>query len=659
MNNNGHVSFLYSIANLLRGPYKESQYGSIILPFTVLRRLDCLLADKIEEVARIATTLPGKYTDQNRERFLNKAAGLTFHNTSGFTFKKLLTDPDNLVANLKAYINGFSADVRQVFTDHFKIFSEIANLDKHNILYALVTRFAETDLNINDVPNAIMGNIFEELIRKFAEQSNETAGEHFTPREVIRLMVALTFTEDHDALSRKGRIIRIFDPAGGTGGMISSAEEYLSELNPDLHIELFGQEFNDESYAVCRSDMIMKGQNPKNIRFGNSFSQDQFVGEKFNYMLCNPPYGVEWKTSEKFVREEQQTQGSRGRFGAGLPRISDGQLLFVQHMISKMANDSDPSRIAVIMNGSPLFSGDAGSGESEIRRWILENDWLEALVALPTDLFYNTGIATYIWIITNKKAPIRQGKVQLINATDIWEPTKKSLGSKRKQLTDEGIDRITNIFGNFQENEVSKIFESERFGYRKITIERPLRLNFQVSNERLGRLHEEKAFRSLSDSDQVSVSNILTAIPGKLFNSRESFEKALKKAQSSSNMPWSAAIKKAVMNTLSERSMQADICKDKHGKPESDPELRDTENVPLCEDIRVYFTKEVIPHTPDAWINEDVRDHKDNHIGKVGYEINFNRYFYKFAVPRALATIKGEIRDLEQRIIEKLRRVAQ
>lgn len=656
------ASFIWGIANLLRGAYRPSQYENVMLPFTVLRRLDCVLEPTMEAVLREAATIPAAYTDRNRERLLNKAAGkdFNFHNTSGFTFQKLLTDPDHLAANLRAYINGFSSEARLVFIEHFKVFEEIDTFDKQNLLFLLVQRFAEIDLHPDKVPNVRMGQVFEELIRRFAEQSNEQAGDHFTPREVIRLMVTLLFIEDLDDLRdpEYTRILRLLDPACGSGGMLSCAEEFLLEINPHLKIYLFGQERNNRSYAICRSDMLIKGQDPRNIRFGNSFTHDQFEDETFNYMLCNPPYGVDWKAYAKFIQDQFETLGFRGRFGAGLPRINDGQFLFVQHMISKMARESEPSRIAVIMNGSPLFVGDAGSGESEIRRWIIENDWLEAVVALPTDLFYNTPIATYIWLITNKKTAQRRGKIQLINAVDFWEPVKKSYGSKRRQLSEAHIETVKQLFLGFRDGEHSRVFDNEDFGYRKITVERPLRLSFEASPERLALLKEEKAFAALAEAEQGRVLGTLNLLPNKRFPSRAAFERALDEAFAATKVPLLAPVRKAVLSALSERDDGAEVCTDARGKPEPDPDRRDTENVPLKEDVRRYFEREVLPHVSDAWVSQRVRDPKDGQVGKVGYEINFNRTFYRYTPPRRLEAIKGEIRDLEERIVERLRRVA-
>jgi len=644
------VSFIWSIADILRGSFKQSEYGRVILPLTVLRRLDCVLESTKDNVLNQLKQIPDSADHLMRETMLNMAAGQNFHNTSPYTFQKLLDDPDNIVANLNNFINGFSDDAREIFIDRFKLPEQITRLEKDNLLYMVMSRFAQTDLHPEAVSNLQMGYMFEELIRRFSEQSNETAGEHFTPREVIRLMVDLLFNEDADVLTKPGIIRKLFDPACGTGGMLSIAEEYLRELNPDAHLEVYGQELNDESYGICKSDMIIKGQNARNIHPGNSFSQDGLEDEQFDYMLSNPPFGVEWKKVEKSIKEEASVLGYNGRFGAGLPRVSDGSLLFVQHMISKFNRNGDPSRLAVVLNGSPLFTGSAGSGESEIRRWIIENDWLEAIVALPTDMFYNTGIATYIWIVTNQKKPQRKGKIQLINATEFHSPMRKSLGSKRKQIAPEQIKTIAELFGNFDENEQSKIFDNTDFGYQRITVERPLKLNFKVDEKRLQLLRENTAFSKLDESDQQTLVEALETLSDRgLYLSRSVFAKDVDKALKTAGIKAGAPLKKAIMAALSDRDENAETCTDTKGNPEPDSELRDYENVPLKEDIDTYFLREVIPHVPDAWIDFDKT--------KVGYEIPFNRHFYKYVPPRALEDIDAELDKVTAEILELLQEV--
>ncbi len=494
-------SFIWSLADLLRGHFKHHEFGSIILPFTVLRRLDCVLEDTKPKVLEKHAKLKGGNI-KNLDPILNKITGVGFHNVSKLDFDRLKADPNHVEQNVLSYIRGFSENARDVL-EQFNFAEKVGRLERANLLYLLVQRFAEVELHPHAVPNHVMGSVFEELIRKFAEQSNETAGEHFTPREVIRMMVNLLFIEDDDVLRKPGIVRTVYDPAAGTGGMLSSAEEYLRELNPQARLEVFGQEYNPETYAICKSDMMVKGQNASNIVIGDSFSKDGFAGHSFDYMLSNPPYGVEWKYVEKFVKDEAE-RGHAGRFGAGLPRINDGSLLFLQHMISKMKpakkGEDTGSRIAVILNGSPLFTGDAGSGESEIRRWIIENDWLEAIVALPDQLFFNTGIHTYVWIVTNKKPKARKGKVQLINGVKAFRKMRKSLGNKRNELGDEHIDELARTYGDFIVGKDSKIFDNKDFGFQKIVVECPLRLSFQASVERIELLKEQKAFQNLAKS---------------------------------------------------------------------------------------------------------------------------------------------------------------
>lgn len=641
-----HINLIWSIAELLRGSYKQSDYGKVILPFTVLRRLECVLEPTRQNVTAALATLPANADEAMRQFLLNMASGQNFHNTSPFTFANLLDAPDHLAANLTYFIQQFSEEAREIFITRFKLLEQIARLDKDNLLYLVVKRFSEADLHPDKVSNFAMGTIFEELIRRFSEQSNETAGEHFTPREVIRLMVNLLFEEDNDILTQKGIIRKLYDPACGTGGMLSVAEAYLRELNPDAHLEVYGQELNDESYATCKSDMMVKGQNAKNIYAGNSFTQDGLPYETFDYLLSNPPFGVEWKMVEKEIRKEAETLGFNGRFGAGLPRVSDGSLLFVQHMISKFNHNGDPSRLAVVLNGSPLFTGSAGSGESDIRRWIIENDWLEAIIALPTDMFYNTGIATYIWVITNQKRPGRRGQIQLINASDLHTPMRKSLGSKRKQMSEEQIATVTQIFGAFTPGPLCQIFANTDFGYRRITVERPLRLNFQTSPARLATLTAHPLFAKLKPADQAALlAGLATLDPATLYQDGAVLEQDL----ANCGLKLSAAQKKALLAGLGERDETAVACCNAAGQPEPDPDLRDAENVPLAEAVEAYFAREVLPHVPDAWIDHDKT--------KIGYEIPFNRHFYTYTPPRPLAAIDADLERVSAEIMRLLQEV--
>jgi len=656
------VSFIWSIADLLRHDYKSHEYGQVILPLTVIRRMDAALEKTKDKVLKKNKTL----TTENREPFLFKETGYKFYNTSKYTFKKLLDDPEKIAQNLQNYINGFSKDAREII-DYFNFHDHINRLDNANILYLIIKRFAEPaiDLHPETVSNLEMGYIFEELIRRFAEQSNETAGEHFTPREAIGFMVNILFANDHDFLEKPGIIKTLYDPGCGTGGMLSVAEDYLRSINPDGQLKAFGQEINPESYAICKSDMLIKGQDAGRIKLGNSFTNDGFEGLKFDYMLCNPPFGIEWKKYEKVIRDEHEKKGYGGRFGAGLPRINDGALLFLQHMISKMQPANGGSRIAIVLNGSPLFTGDAGSGESNIRKWIIENDMLEAIIALPTDMFYNTGIATYVWVVTNRKEPVRKGKVQLINAVNYYAKMRKSLGSKRKYITDDQIDELTRVYHDFKEDDICKIFDNEDFGYYRITVERPLRLNFQASTERIKSLQDVKAYQNLALSKkkgkakekeihegeklQEAIIQALNSMGDTVYTNREEFTDRLKDVFNENNLTLSAPIQKAILNALSERDENADICRTPKGEPEPDTELRDFENVPLKDDIHAYFEREVKPYVPDAWIDESKT--------KIGYEIPFTRHFYVYQELRPLEEIDREIWDLEREIQEMLKEV--
>jgi len=555
-----YANFIWAIADDLRGDYKQSDYGKVIIPLTVLRRLDSVLADSKIKVLSQYEKIKNKNLD-NPDILLNKTAGFKFHNHSKFDFKKLVADPSNIASNLRNFINGFSQNALDII-EHFDFDKEIQKLDKADLLYQVIKKFEAFNLHPNHVSNLEMGYIFEEIIRKFAEVSNETAGEHFTPREVIKLMVNLLFIDDGDILSKKGIVKTLYDPACGTGGMLTVAEDYLYELNSNARLELFGQELNPASYAICKSDMLVTGHNAEHIKQGDTLRDDQQKDKKFDYMLSNPPFGVKWSKAKKEVTDEHNNLGYAGRFGAGLPSISDGSLLFLQTMIAKMKNANGGSRIAIVFNGSPLFTGNAGSGPSEIRKWIIENDMLEAIIALPDQLFYNTGISTYIWIVTNRKNPERKGKIQLINAVDFYKKMSKSLGNKRHEIANEDIDKIAKIYGDFSVEKYCKIFDNEDFGYSQITIERPLK----------------------DDNGKVVTDN--------------------------------------------------------KGNPKPDSKLRDKENVPLNEDIQEYFEREVLPHVPDAWIDESKT--------RIGYEINFTKHFYEYKPLRSLEEITKDILNLEK-----------
>src|SRR5664280_2439637 len=661
-----HAALIWSVADLLRGDYKQSEYGKVILPLTVIRRLDCVLEATKQAVIDRHRQLAGRI--ENMEPVLQAVAGQQFYNTSPLTFTKLLDDPNTIADSLQLYIGGFSETARDVI-DKFDFGIQIDKLRRGNLLYKVIGKFAEIDLHPDAVTNIEMGYLYEELIRKFSELSNETAGEHFTPREVIRLMVNLLFIDDADILTRPGIVKTLCDPACGTGGMLSVAEDHLRSLNPQARLEVFGQELNAETYAICRSDMMLKGQDASHIAYGNSFSEDHHEGERFDYLLANPPFGVEWKKVEDAVKTEAETLGFAGRFGAGLPRINDGSFLFLQHMISKMKRPEDGgSRLAIVFNGSPLFTGAAGSGESEIRRWIIENDWLEAVVALPDQLFYNTGISTYFWVVSNRKAPERRGKVQLVDAREYFVKMRKSLGEKRKEISDGQIEEITRLYGNFAEGEKVKIFPNEAFGFLRITVERPLRLRWEVTDDTAARAIAARAIQKLPKGSPAALRELLGKHRGAVFVTERELHKALGTALTGLNLPGPA--QKAVWAALAVRDEEAPVITDRKGNPEQDPDLRDNENVPLPavpvsfeEDpaerfttleyrtaVDAYMRDEVLPYVPEAWV--------DHERTRIGYEIPLTRHFYKYVPPRPLDEIDAEIKALEGEIQRLLNEVA-
>ncbi|MBI3147089.1 MAG: SAM-dependent DNA methyltransferase [Betaproteobacteria bacterium] len=732
-NHQNLVGFIWNIANKLRGPYRPPQYRRVMLPLIVLRRFDLVLAENKQKVLAEKKRLEEKgITGPALEKALSRIAATDrkqeLFNTSGFTFEKLLGDAPNIAGNLIAYIQGFSPRARDIF-DKFEFETEIAKLDEANRLFLIIKEFCSPDIDLSPkrLTNLQMGYLFEELVRKFNEQANEEAGDHFTPREVIRLMVQLLFTGE-EGIYEKGIYRSVYDPTAGTGGMLSESEKYIcgdgavTGLNPDAHIELFGQEYNPESYAICCSDLLIKDEPINNLIYGDTLGikdaknktngfipHDGHPEKKFHYMLANPPFGVEWKPEEDFVREEFEDQGFSGRFGAGLPRINDGSLLFLQHMISKMHNPpkmkGDGSKIAIVFNGSPLFTGDAGSGESNIRRWIIERDMLDAVVALPDQMFYNTGIYTYVWIVSNKKPRHRLGKVQLIDGTRHFKKMEpKSLGNKRNEMSDEHIKEMVRLYaehehdaksevlveGKPEQRICSKVFDNRDFGYLKITVERPLRLNFQASAERIARLDEQSAFANLASSKKrkneaayaaevaegektrAAIKAALQTIDGAtLYRDRAEFEAVLDAALKKASLKAGAPVKKAILAALSERDPEAEICRDAKGNPEPDADLRDTEIVSLPKDIALplplgydnetdhdkllalvkdhcedYLKAEVLPHVKDAWI-----DHSKT---KVGYEIPLTRHFYVYQSPRPLDVIAGEISQLEKEIVAML-----
>ena len=659
---NNMSAFVWSIAELLRGDFKQSEYGKVILPFVVLRRLDCLLESSKEDVLAAAESLPANAGDEVKDALLFSVVGedIKVYNLSRFTFATLKgQDAKDIHKNLLDYVTQFSSNIRDVFLDKFRFTDQLKRLNETGLLYRVFNEFAQIDLHPENVSNVEMGYLFEELIRRFSEISNETAGEHYTPREVIDLMVSLLLINDKDALTGSGIIRQVYDPAAGTGGMLAITETAIRALNDRVRVELFGQELNPESFAICKSDMLVTGHDPENIAFGNTLSEDAHRNKTFHYMLSNPPYGVKWEKYDDPIKLEYEEKGLSGRFGAGLPRVSDGQLLFLQHMISKMRQDKQGSRIGIIMNGSPLFTGGAASGESEIRRWMFENDWVEAIIGLPTSIFYNTGISTYVWLLSNRKKPEQRGKVQLIDASGerFYRAMRKNLGAKRREIPKEACDEITRIYsemlnGNGEWGEYSKIFDSTDFAYREVRVERPLRLSFTIKEEGLSDLKIAKPFLKLNDDEQNAILSCLNMrLPkDKIWMDREVFLKALGDAFKADGIKLPTPFKKAILTAFGERNEKAKICRDAKGNIEPDKDLRDHELVPYNEDWREYFEREVKPFVPDAWVDESHCDAKDGKVGRVGYEINFNRYFYKYLPPRPLAEIDAEIEALEAEI---------
>lgn len=666
MNFQDKVSFIWSIAEVLRGEYKPENYGEVILPLVVIRRFDCVLEKNKQNVLDEFEKHKNK-PEGVQHALLTKVSNEDFYNISKYDFQKLLSDPDNIADNFKDYLNGFSKHADEIIT-YFDFDPEIDKLDRNDLLYEVIKRFSEIDLHPNTVSNIEMGYIFEELIRRFSE--NTEAGDHYTPREVIRLMVHLLFNDDRIDIATEGVTKTLYDCAAGTGGMGSVAKEYMESHNKLGELIFHAQEVNEESFAISKSDLLIKGEDATNIRLGNTLTNDQFPNDTFDFMISNPPYGVDWKKVEKKVKDEHNDLGFNGRFGAGLPRTSDGQLLFLQHLVSKMkpVTKEEPfgSRIAIIMNGSPLFTGDAGSGESEIRRYLFENDLVEGLVALPNDLFYNTGISTYVWILTNNKQPQNRGKVVLVNAVESYQKMKKSMGNKRNEISEKQIEEIVRLYSDQPNDKRVKIFENEDFGFHKITVERPLRLNFLLSEERIERIKEEKAFQNLAVSKKKNANKELEEQQGKelqesilkvlllnqsdtLIKNRDTFTKQLKELFKVNDLNIPTPVFKVILNALSERDEQAEVCMKNKTTMEADSELRDSESIPLKENIQEYFEHEVLPHIPDAWI--------DDSKTKIGYEIPFTRHFYEYTPIRNSMDILEEVQALEVEISEQLKKV--
>jgi type I restriction enzyme M protein len=675
------ANLIWQIADLLRGPYRPPQYERVMLPMTVLRRFDCVLAPtKARVLAEHDRRKGGRLNDDALDRIVNHAAGQRFHNHSPLDFEKLKGDPDHIAEHLVSYIQGFSANVRTIF-EFFEFDTEIDKMREANILYLVVSKFCDVDLHPNMVPNDQMGLIFENLIRRFNELANETAGDHFTPREVIRLMVNILFINDDQLLATPGTVRKLLDPACGTGGMLAESQNYLREHHPAARLYVYGQDYNKRAFATAASDMLMKQVDHNggvdNVRFGDSFTDDQFAGETFDYFLTNPPFGVDWKKQQKEIQQEHEKIAFAGRFGAGLPRVNDGSLLFLQHMISKFEpvlpeQHKYGSRLAIVFSGSPLFTGGAGSGESDIRKWIIENDWLEAIIALPEQMFYNTGIGTYIWIATNRKEKRRKGEIQLLDAREFYVPMRRSLGDKRRKIGEnedrrDQIAEIVQLYGHFSDGDKSKIFDNADFGYTRVTVERPLRLRYQMTVEDKARFLD--ACPHLLD-DVQAIDNALGREPQHDWNAVWArIEEVLHGRKSR----WKAPEQKLFRSVFTHKDPEAEPVRFSSpngstgtGKPlplplgegrgegaafayEPDPDLRDFENVPLKEDIDAYFEREVRPHVPDAWM--------DRRKDKVGYEINFNRYFYKYMPPRPLEEIDAELKQAEEEILRLLREV--
>ena len=657
---NYFANLIWQIADLLRGPYRPPQYERVMLPMTVLRRFECVLApSKADVLAEYARRKGGKVKGEALDQRLNRAAGQRFHNRSPLNLRKLKGDPDNIERHLVSYVSGFSQNVRDIF-EFFEFENEIERMREANILYLVVSGFADVDLHPETVPNDQMGLIFENLIRRFNELANETAGDYFTPREVIRLMVSILFIEDDQLLATPGAVRKLLDPACGTGGMLAEAQNYLREHHGSAKLFVYGQDYNKRAFATAASDMLMKhvdhNGSGDNIRFGDSLTNDQFTRETFDYFLTNPPFGVDWKKQRREIRQEADQASFDGRFGAGLPRVNDGSLLFLQHMWDKREpvrpkERKHGSRLAIVFSGSPLFTGGAGSGESEIRRWFIENDWLEAIIALPEQMFYNTGIGTYVWIVTNRKEERRKGKIQLLDVRDMWtaggsEENKRSLGDKRRHLSRKQIEETVVIYGRFEENERSKILDNEDFGYTRVTIERPLRLCYRMNIEDKARFLD--VCPHLLD-DVQAVDKELGRKPMLDWNAVWSHIEDLLHSRQAR---WKAIEKSLFRHVFTQKDPSGEpVIRGGRGDCEPDTSLRDLENVPLKDDIDAYFEREVRPHMRDAWMDRS----KD----KVGYEINFNRYFYKYTPPRPLEEIDAELKQAEDEILRLLREVTQ
>jgi type I restriction enzyme M protein len=648
MSETNNAAFIWSIANLLRGTYKPADYGKVILPFTVLRRLDSALESSktkvLEEFGK------NKNAGAALDFLLQKASGYSFYNTSPYDLKKAAGDTTNLKANLLAYIEGFSPNVRDIF-EKYEFTNQLNKLDENDLLLLVVQRFSSMDLHPEKVSNTEMGLIFEELIRKFAEASNETAGDHFTPRDVVRLIVNLLFATDDEVLSKPGVVRSVYDPTAGTGGMLSVADDYIHHLNPEARLTLFGQDYNDESFAIAKADMVIKGQEIENMVFGDTLTNDGHHGKHFDYCLANPPFGVEWKKQQAFVEREHKERGFDGRFGPGTPRVSDGSLLFLLHLVKKMRPTAQGGgRIGIVLNGSPLFTGNAGQGESEIRKYLLEQDLIEAIIALPKDMFYNTGIATYIWILSNHKSVERKGKVQLIDASEEFEKMRRGLGDKKNEITQKNLENIVKLYDSFENSPISKIFTATDFGYTSITIEQPLRLSWALTPERIETALAAKSFEKLSAGERIAIEEALHVESAKDDSSTTDQKAFLSRiTQALGGLAITASQVKNLISGLADHDDRAPMVTDAKGKLVADVKLRDIENVPLSEDVDTYVAREIAPYVEHFWIDRS----KD----KVGFEIPFTKHFYKYEAPRPLDEIDSELNKLVTQITSLLREI--
>lgn len=666
-------NFVWGTADLIRDKFNRGDYEEVILPLVVLRRLDCVLEPNNEEVREAYEQYSDQLNEQALKEVLKEAADAPFYNYSEYTLETLLDEPSNIERNLKEYVHSFSPEMQEVL-DNFGFESTIEELAKHDLLYQVVKRFTQpkVDLHPDRVDNSTMGDIFEELIRRFNESLDENPGEHFTPREVVDLMAELAIEPDRDTFE-ENQILHVYDPCCGTGGMLTETENRIKQINDDVEVWLFGQEVNPQTHAIAKSDMFIKGEDAtaaNNISDGSTLAEDAFPDKQFDYMLANPPYGKDWKSDKEAVEKENE-QGYGGRFGAGLPAKDDGQLLFLQTMLSKMQEPDDGgSRIAFITNASPLFTADPNisetSNECSIRRWILENDWLEALIRMPEELFYNTKITTYVWILSNDKPEEREGNIQMVDASgeEFWTLMNDNKGDKRKELSEDQIEKILNLYRENEESKNSQIHSISEFGYRKVRIERPLRKNFKASEDRIERIKDERAFQNLSGNEegeekQEAIIQMLHEMDDEIYKDKEKFEAKLDEAIEGAELNLKNSVRGNIFNALGEKDPDAEIVRDSKGRPERDTDLSDYEYVPLDKDVREYFEEEVQPYQPNAWINEDMTDPMDDGLGKIGYEINFNRFFYEYKPPRPLREIEEDIEEVEQQVVDMIQEVTE